>query len=317
MLSRVADSLYWMSRYLERAEHTARLLDVNLNLSLEQLPGPADKRWLRVLAALHETWPGSSPIDAYHVANTLTFDQNNVASIVSCIASARENARQVREQISSEMWEHLNQLFLRVRATSIDQIWNFQPWEYYRAIKDGSHLFQGITDSTLSHGEGWLFIELGRFIERAVSLVRLLDVHFEAFTDSIPTAQEYLEWIGLLKSCTAFEAYCKVYTADVRPDRVAEFLLLNAQFPHSVCFSIDCIQSALEKIAEANKMRKSGRVNRVAGRLSASVEFSQIDEVMAVGFRSYLAEIQRQCETLHDEIQQAYISYPIDRALAS
>src|SRR5262249_13527953 len=156
MLSRVADSLYWMSRYLERAEHTARLLDLNLNLTLDQSSSVAEQRWRLVLLSLRSVEPDKSPCDAYCLTEHLTFNSDNKDSLVSCVIAARENARQVREQISSEMWEQLNQLYLGVRRAKIDGIFT-QPHEFYRPVKEGSHLFQGVTDSTMTHGEGWYF----------------------------------------------------------------------------------------------------------------------------------------------------------------
>jgi uncharacterized alpha-E superfamily protein len=163
MLSRVADSLYWMSRYLERAEHTARLLSVGLNQTLDQTPQSAAPRWGRTLAALQTPLPSDDP---YTITRVLTFDAANPGSISSCIALARENARQVREQISSEMWEQLNRLYLRVKEANIAELWEGEPQEFFQAVKEGAHLFQGITDATMSHGEGWHFIEVGRYLER-------------------------------------------------------------------------------------------------------------------------------------------------------
>src|SRR6266576_3879346 len=177
MLSRVAESLYWMSRYLERAEHTARLVELNLNLMLDQSQAPGDRRWQRLLTALMVTLPPDAKADAYNVAQTLTFDLSNRSSIVAYMTAARENARQVREQISSEMWEELNQLFLQIKRAGIENTWQAQPHHFFRSVKDGAHLFQGITDSTLSHSEGWHFIQAGRFLERAGATAALLDAH--------------------------------------------------------------------------------------------------------------------------------------------
>ena len=235
MLSRVADSLYWMSRYLERAEHTARLIDVGLNLMLDQTPAAAERRWGRLLVSLHAPAQLARSSDAYQIAQAMTFDAANETSIVSCIASARENLRQVREQISSEMWEQLNRLNLQVRETRLDDIWNVSTHEFFRSVKEGAHLFQGITDATMNHGEGWQFMQVGRHMERAGATATLLDVYAGEFLapDGADAGgpKSYLDWVGLLKACTAFEAYCKVYTADLRPERIAEFLLLNADWP--------------------------------------------------------------------------------------
>jgi uncharacterized alpha-E superfamily protein len=317
MLSRVADSLYWSSRYLERAEHTARLLDTNLNLMLDQSAAANQARLSRLLVALHSRMPATAAEDVYQLTNTLTFDLTNHNSIMACIISARENARQVREQISSEMWEQLNQLFLNLKSTTLDKIWNAQPWEFFRSIKEGSQLFQGITNSTMNHGEGWLFIEVGRFMERAVEISALLDTHVATFGNDEISGEDYLEWLGLLKSCTGFESYCKVYTADLRPRWIAEFLLLNAEFPHSLRFSIDMVHNALSAIDKATETHKSGRVTRLAGRLKASLSFGQIDEIVAGGVHEYLADIQRQCGELHTAIYETYVAYPIDAALSA
>jgi uncharacterized alpha-E superfamily protein len=308
-----------MSRYLERPEHTARLVDLNLNLMLDQAPAPGDRRWQRLLTCLVVKLPEDAKEDAYSIAQMLTFDPANRASIVACMTAARENARQVREQISSEMWEELNQLFLQMKRSGVENQWQAQPHHFFRGVKEGVHLFQGITDSTLSHSEGWHFIQAGRFLERAGATAALLDAHVSELIERTDPAEksDYLDMVGLLKSCTAFEAYCKVYTADLSPERIAEFLLLNSEFPRSVRFAAEMIQSALNAIAEISSTRKTGRANRLAGRLRASLSFSQIDEIMGSGLRPYLADIQRQCAQIHTAIYQQYVAYPIESALAS
>jgi uncharacterized alpha-E superfamily protein len=317
MLSRVADSLYWMSRYLERAEHTARLLDVNLNQMLDQRPANAERRWERLFASLRAESPASSLGETYPIVESLTFEGGNPTSIVANVAAARENARQVREQISSEMWEQLNMLYLQLRRTSMGAVWRGEPHEFFRSVKEGAHLFQGITDATLSHGEGWQFIQVGRYLERATATAALLDVHFRAVAHAGEAdGLDYLEWVGLLKSCTAFEAYCKVYTADVQAERALDFLLLNAEFPRSVRFSADMIQSALQAIGRATGARGAGRVDRLAGRLRAALDYGQADEIIA-DIHPYLENIQRQCAQIHAAVHQAYIAYPADAALAS
>jgi uncharacterized alpha-E superfamily protein len=264
------------------------------------------------------TLPANAKTDAYSVAQALTFDAKNKGSIIACMNSARENARQVREQISSEMWEHLNQLFLQTRRAG--RKWKATPHLFFRGVKDGAHLFQGITDSTLSHSEGWHFIQAGRFIERASATAGLLEAHAGELFERPDTEAEhsdYLDLVGLLKSCTAFEAYCKVYTADLNPERIAEFLLLNQEFPHSVRFAAEMIQNALNAVAELTQTRKAGRANRLAGRLRAALSFSQIDEIMVGGLRPYLDDIKRQCAQIHTALYQQYVSYPIEAALSS
>ncbi len=318
MLSRVADSLYWLSRYLERVEHTARLIDVNLNQVLDQT-GNTAQSWNRLLDSLHMPTLKRETQDAYRITRDLTFDASNAFSIVSCIAAARENAQQVREQISSEMWEQLNRLYLHIKGTNVEKIWHAQPHRFLTRVKEGVHLFQGITDATMSHSEGWHFIRAGRFIERASATAALLDVHFstllEKREDHESTTPDYLSWVGLLRSCAAFEAYCKVYTANIQPNNIAEFLLLNAESPRSVRFASAMMQADLQAIARSNNIHGAGRAERLAGRLRAALDYDQLDEIMSGSMHSYLENIQRQCAQIHTAIYQAYISYPVDVAI--
>jgi uncharacterized alpha-E superfamily protein len=318
MLSRVADNLYWMSRYLERAEHAARLLDVNLNLMLDESTSSADRRWRRVLAALGTSpnlaWSG----DAYQVAQILTFDPGSRSSITSCISAARENARQVREEISTDQWQRLNHLFHQVTRHKPNETDDVLPSDFLLAVIEGVHLFQGVTDSTMSHGQGWHFIRVGRYIERACATATLLDLYYREFwgpSDQTPEAAEYLEWIGLLRCCTAFEAFCKVYTAEFSPDRIIEFLLLNQEFPHSLRYSIDSLHNALEAIhGEGGK--RAIQLTRLAGRLQASLSFGQISEILSQDVGSYLQSILRQCREIHETIYELYVNYSIHTALA-
>jgi uncharacterized alpha-E superfamily protein len=319
MLSRVADSLYWMSRYLERAEHTARLIDVDLQLRLDQSPDAGSVRSLRLLRACQVPLPQEGTADAASVTHQLTLESTNPSSILSSVAAARENLRQVREQCSTEMWEQLNRLYLQVHTTARNETWLLNSHIFFRAVQEGSHLFQGVTDSTMSHGEGWQYIQLGRFVERTDALARLIGTYFGQMThplDQAVESEEYLEWVGFLKSCSAFEAYCKAYTAELRPLRAAEFLLLNPEFPHSVRFSVDMIQAALNAIGEITD-RKAELPVRLAGRLQATLSFSQIDEIMASGASGYVDSVRWQCAQAHTAIHQVYFDYTIEPALLS
>ena len=216
------------------------------------------------------------------------------------------------------MWTQLNRLFHEVKRAGSEDLGEVQPLEFLNDVKDGSMLFQGITDSTMNHGEGWQFIRLGRCMERAAATAALLDAHFREFLrppDALGEAADPLEWVGLLKCCTAFEAYCKVYTAKLSPSRIAEFLLLNAEFPHSARFCVDRVLSALTAIEESTYRRKGESVRRLAGRLRAQLEFSQIDEILAGGLHPYLVRIQKECVNIHSAIHEVYIAYPIEAAL--
>jgi len=313
----VADSLYWMSRYLERAEHTARLIDVDLQLRLEQFEDEGSGRWVHLLEALQVGLPPGRA-DALTLTHVATLDRANPSSIVSCISAARENLRHVREQCSSEMWEQLNRLYLQMNSTAPGESWLLHSHLFFRAVQEGAHLFQGITDSTMGHGEGWHYIQLGRYVERTDALAKLIGTHFGRLPhplDQAVESEEYLEWVGLLKSCAAFEAYCKTYTAELRPLRVAEFLLLNEEFPHSVRFSVDQVHAALRAIGEMTE-RKAEQPVRLAGRLRATLSFSQIDEIMASGANAYVDSIRRQCAQAHHAIRQIYFDYPVESALA-
>jgi len=326
LLSRVADSLYWMSRYLERAEHTTRLLDVNLNLMLDESSNSSDHRWLRFLQALGKPrrvkWNG----DPYELARTLTFDTENKSSVLSCIIRARENSRHVREQISTEQWHRLNSLYLEVTRSELQTAMQTQalqgssetPAAFLQQVMEAVHQFQGVTDSTMSHGEGWHFIQVGRYLERATATAMLLEAYHEDLwaVDAAPEGNEYLEWMGLLRSATAFEAYCKVYTADLTPERILEFLLLDAEFPHSLRFSIDSLNTALQAIQAASGGNRAEELHRIAGRLRASLGYASVDEILSGDVVGYLRNIQRQCQSVHETIYHLYVDYSIQTALA-
>jgi uncharacterized alpha-E superfamily protein len=318
MLSRVADSLYWMGRYLERAEHTSRLVNVELQLWLDQSPELGAGRWRFLLEALRAP-AATGPVDPTRLLNTLVFSRSNSSSIVSCIASARENLRHVREQCSSRMWEQLNRLYLDVIERRPEEEWILKSHDFFLFVLEGAYLFHGITDATMSHGEGWQFIQLGRYVERADTLTTLLETHFQRLTDNLEgpvEPAEYLEWVGLLGGCVALEAYCKAHTAEIRPLRVAEFLLLNPEFPHSIRFAVDRVNAALHLIGDLTQ--RSGKLpTRIAGRLRAQFSFSQIEEIMAEGIHPYLQNVRKECSEIHSAIHDIYFDYSIEAELAS
>ena len=327
MLSRVADSLYWMSRYLERAEHTTRVLEVNLQLMLDEGPASAERRWERVLQALGKpkgvAWTGNP----YDLTHSLTFDPQNKASIVACIVEARENSRHVREQISTEQWHRLNSLYLQATRPEMQSDMHAeallrgteQPGEFLQQVLEAVHQFQGVTDSTMSHGQGWQFIQVGRYIERATALAGLLEAYYPdvwAPAERMAETNEYLDWMGLLRSATAFEAYCKVYTADLTPDRILEFLLLDEEFPHSLRFAIDSLQNALAGIAGQSGKDRAEPLRRLGGRLQASLSYASVDEILRGDVVAHLQDIQTQCRAIHEMIYELYVDYSIQAALA-
>src|SRR3982751_2664871 len=198
MLSRVADSLYWMSRYIERAEHTARLIAVKLESMVEQTPEDAAASWARVTEALTGVKSVPLHLDAFAITRHLAFDRDNDNSLITSLSLARDNARQVREALSNEVWENLNRLYLRLAPVTMDSIWVHTPARLFRESLEEMHALEGVTYSTLSHGEGWYFLELGRHIERAQLLGRLLDVHFRGGRDGVQGGPKYFDWLGLL-----------------------------------------------------------------------------------------------------------------------
>jgi uncharacterized alpha-E superfamily protein len=196
---------------------------------------------------------------------------------------------------------------------------NEGPTAFLQEVMEAVHQFQGVTDSTMSHGEGWQFIQVGRFLERAAAINLLLEAyHAELWAnpDRAAEGNEYLEWMGLLRSATAFEAYCKVYTADLTPERILEFLLLDAEFPHSLRFSIDSLQCALQAIQAESGKNRAEELHRIAGRLSASLGFASVDEILNGDVIAYLRSIQRQCQAIHETIYHLYVDYSIQAALA-
>ncbi len=323
MLSRVADSLYWMSRYLERAEHTVRLLDVNMSLMLDEANTATNsgqhRRWQRVLSCLGRPKEVEWQDDFFELALTLTFGVRSHASVVNCIVQARENARQVRDELSSEQWQQLNRLFHQMARAQRETGTYTELTSFLPTVVNELHLFQGITDSTMSHGEGWQFIQLGRYIERAAATTTLLDAYLRESVEpnSGPASgYEFLEGAGMLRCCSAFESYCNLYTADFNQERITEFLLLNPDFPHSVRYSVDCLRSALLAIGGKSGMHQADELARISGRLQASLSFVDISEVLSQDVGAYLANILEQCRQVHERVFRLYIQYSIQTALA-
>lgn len=308
MLSRVADSLCWMSRYLERANNCARVLEATWNLVLNPSRTSTEERWRRAL--VHIGLPKKlERLDPLEAIRAMATDRNNLSSIASSIAAARDNASQVREEISSEMWEHLNRLYHRVNHMAADS-GHDASLQIIAEVQSEAYKFKGVTDATMNHGEGYHFLRFGKYSERACALSLLLDAYYSAGSPATD-----LDWIGLLTSCSAWEAYCKAYTADLRPELVAEFILLHPQFPYTVRYSADQMRGALEAITERSPARKAAPIELLAGKLRASLAYTQIRDVMGAGFHGYLNGIVEQCRRLHASVHEAYIEYPIEAAL--
>jgi uncharacterized alpha-E superfamily protein len=313
MLSRVADSFYWVGRYLERAEHVSRVLSVHISLTLDD-PTDAVGRSLLVAVGAMPSRTSTSAEEAAPAASHL--DPRYRTAVATCVGDARENGRQIREQISSEMWEQLNRMYLLVREAE-------HPGSavgrgaFLRAVIDGVHQFHGVTEATLSRGEGWQYLELGRYLERATSTASLLEAYFNdpAAANDASRSVRAADSIGLLRACAAFEPYCRVYTNDVTPERLAEFLLLDAEFPRSVRFAIDRLEDALRALARLVGRQATGTPERYAGQLRAALNYGQIDEIMADNLIRYVQSIRKRCDQVHDAVYQTYIHYAIETAI--
>jgi uncharacterized alpha-E superfamily protein len=319
MLSRVADSLYWMSRYLERAENTIRQLDVTMSLVLDTSETTAETRWRKLLTSLGNPpgleWDG----DMEAMARALIFDGTNRASVTTCVNSARENARQVREEISTEQWQRLNRLYHQMHSPHAQAQFGSNLNDFLASVVDGIHLFKGVSDTTMIHGEGWQFIRLGRYLERAYSTATLLEVYQEGLLD-LPEREhsgyQYLELVGLLRCCTSFEAFCQVYTADLSPDRILEFLLLNRDFPHALRYSIDGVRQSLDAIQRSGGRRPPEELLSTAGRLHSMLRYTTIEEIVDGNPGQFLHSIREQCQEIHELIYRYYVQYSIQSALA-
>jgi uncharacterized alpha-E superfamily protein len=218
----------------------------------------------------------------------------------------------VREEISSEMWEHLNRLYHEVVGLSVTVEDDESVMRLATAVRAGSYAFHGVSESTMTHGEGWRFVQLGKYTERACAVSLLLDAYFGAMTEA-----DDLDWIALLASCAAFDSYCKVYTADLQPDRIAELLLVYPEFPYSVRYSVERMYVSLKAITAQSAGRPRAQIGRIIGRLRSSLAFSTVNELRAGDLHSFLNGVLDQCRAIHAAVHDAYIDYPIEIAFES
>jgi uncharacterized alpha-E superfamily protein len=308
-----------MSRYLERAENTVRQLDVTMSLMLDPGGASAESRWNRLLSSLGDpaglAWSG----DLEPMAHTLIFDSVNPWSVTFCVSAARENARQVREEISTEQWQRLNRMYHQIHSAQAQAQFRASVNDVLASIVDGIHLFKGVSDTTMIHGQGWQFIRLGRYLERAYATATLLEVYqpdLFCAPEREHSGYQYLEQVGLLRCCTAFEAYCQVYTADISADRILEFLLLNRDFPHAIRYAVDCIRSAVEAIQRSGARRPPEDLTAGIGRLHAMLGYTTIGEILAGNPGAFLHSIRQQCIRIHELVYRFYVHYSIQSALA-
>ncbi|MEX2215077.1 MAG: alpha-E domain-containing protein [Phycisphaeraceae bacterium] len=312
MLSRVADSIFWMSRYIERAENVARFVDVNLRLILD-VPVTEAQQWepLIITSGDEEGFKERyGEFTQQNVVYFLTYDQENPNSILSCLSAARENARTVREVISSEMWEQINWFYMTVRSAMTTGPGADVPQDFFSKVKMASHLFCGITDNTFSHGEGWHFANMSRLFERADKTARILDVKYFMLlphVDYVGTPFDTLLWTALLFSASAFEMYRKQH-GHIVPETVAGFLLLDREFPRSVRYCLAEAEASLREITGTAPGTTRYLSERRLGQLRSEFEYAQISEVIRYGLHEYIDDFQLKLNQVGEAVYQDFLA---------
>lgn len=298
MLSRVANSIYWMNRYIERAENYARFMSVNFNLALD-LPPNVTQQWEPLLIATADNFDFYKHFQEptrENVIEFMTFDKRNANSVVSCLSNARENARTIRESISKEMWEHLNQFYLMVGdAGGRHQDWDqTETQDFLTAIRNGTQLYYGIIDATITRNEAWHFGRVGRFIERADKTSRFLDVkYFTLFPeDEDGSTLDLMIWSAVLKSVSAFNMFRQQYRS-LTPANIVEFLILDKLFPRSVAHCMRQAELSLYEIVGRNPANgHANTAERTLSKLRAELEFTEAADVFGEGLHHYLDRFQ-------------------------
>lgn len=313
MLSRVADSVFWMNRYIERAENTARFIDVNLQLMLDSA-SDAGQQWEPIVSTtgdhdfFQEHYDDASQ---ENVIQFLTFDRNYPNSVYSCIASARENARTIREVISTEMWEELNKFYLSLQRKSKQDISHLEPFNFYSEIKSECHLFSGITEATMSHSEAWHFAQMGKYIERADKTSRVIDVKYYILlpsADDVGSPIDNLQWSALLRSVSGLEMYRKIFKR-IDPVNVIEFLVLNQEFPRSIHFCVSKAEDSLHEITGTPMGNHRISSEQYMGRLSSDLDYTSIKEIMSTGLHEYLDDFQTRLNSVDDQIFKNFFNF--------
>lgn len=316
MLSRIADSLFWMARYVQRAEDTARILDVNYHTMLEQSHLRHRLHWEPLIAMAGEEQPFQqlyASASAYTVFEFLAFRLDNPSSIVQCVSKARENARTIRERISREMWEDINGVYHMVKR--FDQMNEIAqgPHRFCDAVKFACHRFHGVTDATLPHDEGWEFLRIGWALERAEATTRLVDVQFRNLVEgsTIASAADNHQWMAVLKSVGAYEAFHRQYHAPILPKKVAEMLILHPQHPRSIRFNAAEIQAGLRAISGSASGSYANEAERLTGKVLESLQYDTIQEIFAQGLHPYLSDLLRSFRAIGEDIARTYFYYSV------
>jgi uncharacterized alpha-E superfamily protein len=312
MLSRVANSIYWMSRYTERAENVARFIDVNLQMILDLQAG-SRAQWEPLVII---TGDDEAFAERYHgatrenVIQFLTFDVENPNSIVSCLRAARENARSVRDAISPEMWEQINTCYLMINAAAYDPRIMRSPDEFFNDVKKAGALFDGITDATMLHGEGWHFYRMGRLLERADKTSRLLDVKYFILLPSaadVGTTLDDIQWAAVLRSASAFEMYRKRH-GPLAPERVIDFLLLDHEFPRSVNYCLTHTNESLHAISGTPIGTFRNPAEQILGYVRAELAYTDVQQIIGKGLHEFLDALQSKLNRVDHSIYDCFFA---------
>lgn len=344
MLSRTADHLFWMARYVERAENTARMLDVTLTTSLlPQSPQQAERGW-RAMLGISELQPSfdavHAKLNASEVLDFMVRDPDNPSSIYTCLHAARENARAVRGSLTTDVWETHNSTWLQLQSQLRDGLLQRDPKQFFEWVKFRSHLTRGVTIGTMLKDEAYYFTRLGSFLERADNTARILDVKFQDLGDEpgpVPAASavltrapaqvqseqapqpadaeaggsphylDYYYWAAVLRSVSAFEIYRRVYRDVITPLRVAELLILRRDMPRSLAASIDEVCGNLEQV----KNDRSGETARRAGLLRAELQYGRVEDLLASGIHAFLKRFLERVNDIGERISQDFL-VPLD-----
>lgn len=315
MLSRVAESMYWMARYIERAENVARIMDANYHMILD-LPSGVGEQWEPLIVTTGDEELFKEFYDEFNrenVVHFLTFDARNPNSILSCLRMARENARSVREWISSEMWQQINTFYLLVKDASRQGGRIELPHEFFVEVMLASHLFTGLSQNTMTHGEGWQFARLGRMLERADKTARIIDVKYFILLPSVEyigTPFDHILWGSILRSASAFEMYRKRF-GQIVPDQIIEFMVLDSEFPRAIHHCLIIAELSLRNISGTMRGRFTNRAEKTLGRLLADIDYTTIDDIKSIGLHEFIDGLQTRLNETSEVVFDTFFSIPV------
>lgn len=319
MLSRTAESLFWIGRYLERVQDLARVVDVAYHARLEQVgtrPRAADD-WepLLLIGGERERFFAAHPrAEAASVARFMIFDSDNPNAILSCLRRARENARGLRDRIASEMWESLNRFYLWLGERSLfDDVEQGNLYALASGIKERCFLFDGIAQGTMVHDEGWQFLRVGKYLERAALTAHVLDVQYPLLLER-QGADAVTRAMWLLRSVSAYEAYSKAFHLGIRPELVAEFLVFSRTFPRSIHYAIAAATGSLKRVSDSPSDRAADAAERILGWLDASLTYGDRRDLIDRRLHPLLEDVQTRCAEVSDELARIYFAYKVPGA---